>query len=54
MKWLQSYLKLKNQFDKINKNNIISDSITSTFGILQGTILGPILLIIYIKELFKK
>ena len=49
LKWLESYLSNRKQFMSLNG----SDSATSTmdYGVTQGSILGPILFIIYINDI---
>ena len=47
--WFKSYLNLRTQ--KCFVNGSLSDSKSLAFGIPQGTILGPLLFIIYINDL---
>ncbi len=47
--WFKSYLSDRTQFVTINDTN--SKSVPLTFGVPQGSVLGPILFILYIKPL---
>lgn len=49
LEWFRSYLSLRRQRIKIN--NSVSDSNTVTFGVPQGSILGPTLFIIYLNDI---
>jgi len=49
--WFKSYLSNRLQSTKINDE--ISDPCTIKYGIPQGTVLGPILLTIYVNNLLK-
>ena len=51
MKWLTSFLKNRQHFVKIG--NKTSNLIQQTSGIPQGTILGPVLFIMYVNDLPK-
>jgi len=51
LKWFKSYLNKRTQFVDINGNFSSEKDITTC--ILQGSILGPILFLIYINDLFR-
>ena len=48
-KWLSSYIKNRNQY--VSYNNVDSKLMDITCGVPQGSILGPILFILYINDL---
>ena len=51
LKWFQSYLSFITQ--KVKYNNCISLAMVTKYGVLQGTVLGPILFILYINVMIK-
>ena len=50
-KWFSSYLTNRKQFVSTDNSNSTAKAILT--GVLQGSVLGPLLFLIYIKELHK-
>ena len=48
--WFKSYLESRNQY-YVSINGIYSDFSIVTYGVPQGSILGPLLFLVYINDL---
>jgi len=47
------FILLKKLFQQVTIDNVLSDLVAVTCGVSQGTVLGPILLIIFINNVVK-
>ena len=49
--WFKDYSYLSNRYRRISINNHVSNLLPVVLGVLQGSILGPLLFLVYIIDM---